>query len=612
MAARTTLEVPVARFASVADMFRNRVKSTPELLAFEWRENGAWTGIDWKGVGERVRVVASGLRALGLEDEQRVSVLCGTRVDWLYADLGVMCAGGATTTIYPSTPSDGCEFILADSGSVLVFAENDAQVAKLVEIRERIPDVKAVINIDGGASEDGWVISWADLEARGKAHDEANPSAYDETIDRITPDKLATLIYTSGTTGNPKGVELLNDCWLYTGEAMEELGILSSADKQFLWLPLSHSFGKVLETIMVAIGVPTAIDGEIPRIVANCGEVKPTFMGAAPRIFEKAYNKIVNSAKAGGGLKWAIFRWASGVGRQVSKVRQQGKEPSGLLALQHRLADKLVLHKIRAIFGGRIRFLISGSAPLNRDIAEFFHGAGLLILEGYGLTESSAASFVNHPDTNRFGTVGKPLPGTEVKIAEDGEILFKSRGIMRGYYNLPEVTENTLDDGWLLTGDIGELDADGHLRITDRKKDLIKTSGGKYVAPQAIEGAFKAVCPIASQVLVHGNARNYCSALVTMDPDAIVAWAEGHGLGGKSYEQLADEPALNAEFQRYFDEVNSKLARFETIKKFAVLPADFSIEDGTLTPSLKVKRKAVEKKYKDTLDGFYTESLAST
>ena len=602
----------MAKFASVADMFRNRVKTTPDLLAFEYRENGAWRGMAWKEVGDKVRIVASGLRSLGLEDEQRVSILCSTRVDWLLADLGVAGAGGATTTIYPSTTPDGVQYILADSGSVVAIAENDGQVAKLLAVREQIPDVKTVVNMDGGGSEDGWIISWTDLEERGKAYDAANPDAYDEVIDRITPDKLATLIYTSGTTGNPKGVELINDCWLYTGEALDELGILSSKDKQFLWLPLSHSFGKVLETIIIALGVPTAIDGEIARIVANCGEVKPTFMGAAPRIFEKAYNKIVNGAKSAGGLKWAIFRWSADVGRQVSRVRQKGKEPSGLLALKHGIADKLVLSKIRAIFGGRIRFLISGSAPLNRDIAEFFHGAGLLILEGYGLTESSAASFINHPDSNRFGTVGKPLPGTEVKIAEDGEILFKSRGIMRGYYNLPEATAETLDDGWLHTGDIGVLDADGSLRITDRKKDLIKTSGGKYVAPQPIEGAFKAVSPLASQILVHGNARNFCSALVTMDPDAISAWAAANGLEGKSYEELAGEEKVRALFQGYFDEVNGGLARYETIKKFAVLPADFCIEDGTMTPSMKVKRKAIEAKYKDTLDGFYTDAMAST
>ena len=293
------------------------------------------------------------------------------------------------------------------------------------------------------------------------------------------------------------------------------------------------------------------------------------------------------------------------VGREVSKLRQAGKEPTGLLAFKFKIADKLVFSKLRARFGGRVRFFISGSAPLNRDIAEFFHAAGLLILEGYGLTESSAASFVNTPNHNKFGTVGRPVPGTEVRIADDGEILFKGRGVMRGYYRMPEATAETLSDGWLHTGDIGEVDADGHLRITDRKKALIKTSGGKYVAPQHIEGKLKASCPFLSQAIVHGDRRNYCTALLTVDEEAIAKWAADHGQGGKSYADLAASPEVRALLQGYVDQVNATLARYETIKKFAVLPQDLSIEAGELTPSLKVKRKAVEKKYAATLDGMY-------
>ncbi|MCA9527388.1 MAG: AMP-binding protein, partial [Myxococcales bacterium] len=273
-------------------------------------------------------------------------------------------------------------------------------------------------------------------------------------------------------------------------------------------------------------------------------------------------------------------------------------------------ADKLVFSKLRARFGGRVRFFISGSAPLNRDIAEFFHAAGLLILEGYGLTESSAASFVNTPNHNKFGTVGRPVPGTEVRIADDGEILFKGRGVMRGYYRMPEATAETLSDGWLHTGDIGEVDADGHLRITDRKKALIKTSGGKYVAPSAIEGAFKAICPLVSQMVVHGDRRNFCSALLTMDEEAIKVFATQNGLEGRTYEQLSQEPKVIAEFQKAVDQLNQGLASFETIKRFALLPRDFTVEGGELTPSLKVKRKEVEKAYAHLLDDFYADSMA--
>ncbi len=601
----------MAKHQSVADMYRARVKASADKDAFEFRSGGGWKTLSWAQSMDRVRAVASGLRALGLEDEQRVGILCSTRIEWLFADLGVMCAGGATTTIYPSSPADICEFILTDSGSRIVIAENDDQVAKLVEVRAAIPEVVTVVNIDGKGGHEGWVIGWDELVEKGKAYDAEDPARFDATIDRITPDKLATLIYTSGTTGTPKGVELVNDCWLYIGEAIQETGFMQPDDKQFLWLPLSHSFGKALEVIVIQLGIPTAIDGEIPKIVANLAEVRPTFMGAAPRIFEKVYNKVLNGAKQAGGLKWKLVRWAATLAPEISKVKQSGREPSGLLALKYKIVDKLVYSKLRALFGGRVRYLISGSAPLNRDIAEFFHAAGLTILEGYGLTESSAASFVNTPDSNKFGTVGKPLPGTEVRIAKDtGEIQFRSRGVMRGYYKLGDKSAETLDEGWLCTGDKGELDADGHLRITDRIKNLIKTSGGKYVAPAMIEGKFVANCPLAAHIIVHGNARNFCSALVTMDPEAIQAWAENNGKSGKSYADLAKDPAVIAEFQTAMDATNHGLGRWETVKKFALLPNELTIEGGELTPSMKVKRKAVEAKYKDVLDGFYAGALA--
>ena len=601
----------MARFQSVAHLFRNRVAKTPHGEAFSYPVGERWESITWAQAGAKTDLLAAGLRSLGLDDENRVGVLCGTRVEWLLADLAILVAGGATTTIYPSSTADDCQYILSDSASRIVFAENDGQVKKLQSVRDQIPQVQNVVVIDGKGSEDGWVVGWDDLSARGKAWLEANPAGLDDAIARLSPEKLATLIYTSGTTGRPKGVELIHDCWLYIGEALEDVQILSPADKQYLWLPLSHSFGKVLEVIVIAIGIPTAVDGRIDKIVDNLAIVQPTFMGAAPRIFEKVYNKVVSGAQQAGGLKYAIFKWAMQVGKQASKEKQAGREPSGLLGLQYAIADKLVFSKLRARFGGRVRFFISGSAPLNRDIAEFFHAAGLLILEGYGLTESSAASFVNRPESNQFGTVGPALPGTEVKIAADGEILFRGRGVMRGYHNLPEVTAETLlEGGWLATGDIGEVTADGKLRITDRKKDLIKTSGGKYVAPQALEGNFKAICPFVSQIVVHGNARNFCSALITMEPEAVTAWAKDNGIGDTSMESLAKNPKVIALFQGHVDKLNAGLARFETIKRFALLPIDFSIETGELTPSLKVKRKTVEANYKDLLDSFYAGATA--
>jgi long-chain acyl-CoA synthetase len=598
------------RYKSVAEMFVHRVRQTPDADAFYHPKGSDWVTLKWKDVGERVRRIACGLRALGLEDEQRVAILSNTRIEWLLADLAINCAGGATSTVYPSNTADECAYILGDSASAVVFAEDDGQIKKIQSERAQVPHLKAIVTFDGKPSDDGFVLTLEQLEAKGREWDAQNPGAYDAVIERIQPEWLSTLIYTSGTTGKPKGVELLHDCWLYTGEAIDQTGLLSASDKQYLWLPLSHSFGKVLEMICVRIGVPTAVDGRIDKIIENLAVVQPTFMAAAPRIFEKVYNKVVAGAKDGGGLKYGIFKWSIDVGRQVSVLRQQKKEPTGLLAIKYGIANKLVFSKLKARFGGKIRFFISGSAPLSKEIAEFFHAADLLILEGYGLTESSAASFVNRPDDYKFGSVGPPVPATQVKIAEDGEILIKGRGIMRGYHGLPEATAEALTpDRWLRTGDIGELTPDGHLKITDRKKDLIKTSGGKYVAPQELEGRFKTLCPIAGNMLVHGNRRNFISALITLEPEAAAKWASDNGMAGKSVDELARDEKLRAFVGDCVKQLNANLAKYETIKKFEVIAHDFTIEDGLLTPSLKVKRKAVEERYRDVLDGFYAGAL---
>lgn len=597
---------------SVPDILHFRVEESPDGDAFYYPDaNESWQTVKWAEVGKRARDIAMGLHALGIATEDRCSILGITSMDWVMADLGVLCAGGATTTIYPSNTPEECRYILADSMSKVVFVDDDKQAAKMLKVRDQLPHLEKVVVFNGTPSTDGWIITMEDLETLGRATDEKDVTVYQARVDELTPQHLATLIYTSGTTGTPKGVELTHDCWLYEAEAVAQADVLTPEDKHFLWLPLSHVFGKVLIVGVMYANTPTAIDGRVPKIIDNLSIVRPTVMAAAPRIFEKVYNKVVTGAQDKGGVTLKIFRWSVGVGKEVSALRQQGKEPSGLLAFKNRIADRLVFSKLRARFGGRVRFFISGSAPLSREMAEFFHACGILILEGYGLTESSAASFVNLPDNYAFGTVGPALPGTELKIMpEDGEILIRGRGVMRGYHNLPDVTAETLtEDGWLRTGDIGELDPAGRLRITDRKKALIKTSGGKYVAPSHLESTLKALCPYLSQVVVHGNRRNFCTALVTLDPEAIVLWGDDHGLQGKSYEQLSREPSVKAMIQKAVDELNASLPRYSTLKNFAVLPADFAVETGELTASLKVKRKVVEKQYKDVLDSFYVDAI---
>jgi long-chain acyl-CoA synthetase len=464
--------------------------------------------------------------------------------------------------------------------------------------------------IDGAPSgrESVPTITLEDLKDRGRAVD---PGLIDRIVEGIGGDQLATLIYTSGTTGRPKGVELLHAGWVWQGRTQQDTGVLNADDLQYLWLPLSHSFGKTLLCGVVYVGLPTYVDGRVDKLIDNLGKIQPTLMCAAPRIFEKVYNRVVTGAQTDGGAKWKIFTWAVAVGKRASAERLAGRRPGGALKLQAAVADRLVFSKLRARLGGRMRAMVSGSAPLAPEIAEFFFAAGLPILEGYGLTETSAGSFVNRDGRARIGTVGEVLGDLECKLDTDGEVLLKGTPIMRGYHNLPDETAAAFtDDGWFRTGDIGELDDGGYLRITDRKKDLIKTSGGKYVAPSYIEGLFKSVCPYTSQAVVVGQARNYVTMLVSLDPDAIKVWAEGTPLAGKSYAEIAASKEAEALVAGYVEELNTKLNRWETVKKFAILGRDLSIEDGELTPSLKVKRRVVEKSFGPDIDRMYAGSLA--
>ncbi len=593
-----------ARAASFGHLFRDRVAATPDAEAFRRPTPGGWESLTWAQTRVAVYEFAAGLVDLGVQAQERVAIASGTRLDWVLADLAIACAGAATTTVYPSTTAEDVHYILADSEAVVVIAEDQSQVDKVLSAD--LPALRAVVLIDGDG--DGrMVLPWAEVARRGRALLAVQPTVVDERIDALHPESLATLIYTSGTTGRPKGVRLVHDNWTYEGRAVTKLGILSSDDVQYLWLPLSHVFGKMLIAIQLEIGFASAVDGDLSKIVENLGVVRPTFMAGAPRIFEKVRSKVTMTSQGAGGVKAKIFDWAFRVGLAASHRRQARKPLSRWLAAQLAVADKLVFGKIRAVVGGRIRFFVSGSAALSPEVAQWFDAAGMTILEGYGMTETSAATFVNLPGDTRIGTVGPPLPGTEAIIAADGEILVRGPGIMRGYHNLTGVTEEVLTaDGWLHTGDIGEM-VDGYLRITDRKKDLIKTSGGKYVAPQKIEGIFKAVCPYASQIIVHGEGRKFISAMITLESEPILEWAAANGLEGRSPEQLATEPRVRELIDGFVDELNTKLERWETIKKFVLLSRDLTVEDGELTPSMKVRRKVVEKQHMEQLDLLYAD-----
>ncbi|MGW2212281.1 AMP-dependent synthetase/ligase [Streptomyces sp. NPDC001781] len=605
---------------SVAALFLERVAATPDAEAYRYPVPAAsgegpdeWRSLTWAQAAERVYAIAAGLIELGIESEQRVALASSTRVEWILADLGIMCAGGATTTVYPQTNADESAFILSDSESRVLIAEDAAQVAKALERRSELPALTKVVVIDPAGAETGdWVITLAELEQRGTAYLEQHPELIKERVGAITREQLATLIYTSGTTGRPKGVRLPHDNWAYMARAIGSTDLVTTDDVQYLWLPLAHVFGKVLTSGQIEVGHVTAVDGRVDKIIENLPVVRPTYMAAVPRIFEKVYNGVAAKAREGGAAKYRIFQWAAEVAREYAKASQDSFRRTGTpsvpfaLAAKHKAADALVYGKLREAFGGRLRACVSGASALSPEIGYFFAGAGIHILEGYGLTETSAASFVNPGEAYRTGTVGKPLPGCEVRIADDGEILLRGPGVMEGYHRQPEKTAEVLEsDGWFHTGDIGELSADGYLRITDRKKDLIKTSGGKYVAPAEVEGQFKAVCPYVSNILVHGADRNYCTALIALDEPAILQWAAENGLEGRPYAEVVAAPQTVELVDGFVKQLNEGLQRWQTIKKFRLLPRDLDVEHGEITPSLKLKRPVVEREYRGLIDEMY-------
>jgi len=585
---------------SYGQMFANRVAESGPREAFRYPRNGSWESLSWNGTRDRVHRIAAGLIKLGVRPQDRVAIASSTRLEWVLADLGIMCAAAATTTIYPSTSTEDFTYILADSGSRVLIAEDLPQANKALQNLDLLPELFRVVLINGDTRQGtaDFVITLDELETIGAAELLARPELVDDTIAAVLPGDLATLIYTSGTTGRPKGVRLAHDSWCYTARAVELLDLLGPDDVHYLWLPLSHVFGKVLIGVQLKIGFVTAVDGNLDRLVDNLAAIQPTF--------EKVRARVTAAAVKDAGLKTKVFSRAMETAIKYQATLEAGSV-SRWQKVKHGIADRFVLRQIRQRLGGNIRFFISGSAALSPPVAEWFRAVGMPIVQGYGLTESSAASCLNPPGRNVLGTVGPPLPGTRIKLGDDGEIMIKGPGVMLGYHNLPTVTAEVLDnDGWFATGDIGELTGDGYLRITDRKKDLIKTSNGKFVAPQKIEILFQAISPQTSHILVHGEGRSYITALITLDPDAVHDWVDGTSAPGQT-GPFSDNPLLRNLIQEQINTLNNKLERWETIKKFLILDEQLTVEDGALTPSMKVRRKNVESKHQNLLDQLYTD-----
>jgi long-chain acyl-CoA synthetase len=574
--------------------------------AYQVKRDGRYEAISHATVHERVRRLALGMQELGLGRGDRVAILSENRPEWAIADWACLTIGIADVPVYPTLPAAQITHILTDSGAAAIFVSGDAQAAKIAEIRGEIPDVKHVISF-GGNKTAGVDHTLAELEAMGAAVDGADrAAAWRAGALAVKPDDLATLIYTSGTTGLPKGVMLTHDNLYSNVRTGSTVLPFTLADVALSFLPLSHVFERSGDYLFWTVGVSIAYAESIDTVPFNMSEVRPTLCMSVPRLYEMMYARVLENALSGSAAKKAVFFWARDVADKWADETLAGRRPNGWLAMKYSLAQKLVFSKLKERTGGRLRYFVSGGAPLAPEINKFFYAAGLVILEGYGLTETSPVISCNTPDAFRIGTVGKPFPGVEVRIAADGEILTRGRHVMAGYYHNEQATREAIDpDGWFHTGDIGVLD-DGYLRITDRKKDIIVTAGGKNIAPQPIENAVK-TNKYVSQAVMIGDKRKYPVMLVVPNWDQLERWAGRHNIIWTQRSQLLEMPTIRMKMEKEVAKQTSVtgLAKFEQPKKIALLEHDFSVERGELTPTLKVKRRIIDRDYKTLIDSLY-------
>jgi long-chain acyl-CoA synthetase len=572
------------------------------------RREGRWTGLSYDDLAERVRAASLGLRELGVADGERVAILSENRPEWAIADYACLAARCTDVPIYPTLPARQAEYILRDSGAVALLVSSPAQLEKALAIRERLPALRHLIAFDAAARGPG-VLAFDDLLGCGRAAAARHPDWQARAL-HATPDDLATLIYTSGTTGDPKGVMLTHGNIASNVTTCVGLFDFGPGDECLSFLPLSHIFERMFgHYSMLHAGVVINYAGGIDTVAADMQELRPTMMASVPRLYEKIYSRVLDSVRAGPAARRHAFAWARRVGEAWVDRTLAGAPVPLALAAQRKVADRLVFSALRARTGGRIRFFISGGAPLASEIAKFFCAAGMPILEGYGLTETSPVMAVNVFGRTKLGTVGRPIPGVEVRIAADGEIVTRGPNVMHGYFGKPEATAEAVDpDGWFHTGDIGVLDAEGYLRITDRKKDLIVTAGGKNIAPQPIENLAKTSKYVSNAVML-GDRRPFPVMLVVPNPEALKAWAARHGLPADDLERLAGRPEVHAKLEREVRMTLRDLAQFEMPKKFLILPRDFSVEAGELTPTLKVRRRVVEQRYRPAIEELYGEAV---
>ncbi len=585
-------------------MFEASAKAHNTKPCFRYVESGVWQTLTWNEVRDRVIRMAGGLRRLGVKAGDRVCIISKTRYEWTLADLAILAAGGVAVPIYESNIQDQVAYIIENSDAVLIFIENDHQRKKVKAVQKDLPKLKNIVSFEPlkNKAEGEYELDELMLLSGNDAE-----HLYLNIAKTLTPGTDASFVYTSGTTGNPKGAILTHENFLSELASGHDAFKFKPHYESLIFLPLAHILARVVQFFQLYAGFVQCYAESIEKLLDNITEVKPHFMASVPRIFEKIYTRTLQSVESSSNGKKKIFEWALDVGKTRSRAVLNRQAVPLATQVQYAIANQLVFSKLHQKLGGRMEFFISGGAPLSVDVATFFHAFGFEILEGYGLTETSAAITINRMGDVKIGTVGKPIKDCEVKIAADGEILVRGKMVFRGYYKNPEATAEAIDsEGWFRTGDVGEFDQEGFLRITDRKKDIIVTAAGKNIAPQNIENFMKND-PYISQFVVHGDRRKFLSALVTLDRPQIEKYAQDNKINFGAFEELISHQKVYDFIRTRIEEKNQKLAKYETIKRFAILPTDFTIESGELTPSLKIKRKVITKKYQTILDGFYSE-----
>ncbi|MBF0225632.1 MAG: long-chain fatty acid--CoA ligase [Desulfobacterales bacterium] len=589
-------------YQNVYKMLKTTVDKYSNKPAFKWLLEFKWpVSINWEQFHDQVKKAAKSFIALGVQKGDKVSILSNTCYRWVLTDVAIMTSGGGTVGIYQSNLPKDCKYIINHSDSVLIFVEDEKQLEKLKEIKKDIPNIRKVILFKGNVKNLDWVISYDEFLNLGN---DITEEELNKRIDSLFPEDIASIVYTSGTTGVPKGAVLTHDNMIFTTQSVLSSSDITSNDEVFLFLPLAHVFARTSVYTAILSGCMTIFNRSMETLTEDLKNAQPHWFISVPRIYEKIYSKVINDVEAKGGISLKIFKWAVGVGDEVTECKLNKKPIPFLNSIKYQIANALVFSKLQNALGGRVRFCISGAAPINSSISKFFHNAGILILEGIGMTENTSFSHVNRINNYRFGWVGIPGEGVEHKLADDGEVLIRGRNVMKEYYKMPEETAKTIDnDGWLYTGDIGEIDSENFLKITGRKKDIIITAGGKNVAPSAIEGVLS-TSKYINQVCIVGDNYKYLTALVTLEPDNIKQYAEQNGIKFENIDDLIENKAIINLIESEIMQKNKEFASFETIKKIKIVP-NFSIENGFLTPTLKLKKNLIIKQYQNKIEEMY-------